>query len=530
MKLTQRVAALLTVIIISICALMIAAIFKARREAQVQERLRAAYLAETLAEEAADPLNVVASISEVIEERIAAQTNSELSKLKRQVQKYVPSLADILIIGADGKLAATAVPGDFEAIDFSDRDYFRAHRDDAKNSFRIGEPVRVRPAGRVIIPITRRLETIYGAFAGVVIFTLDPEQMVNLYRGVDPGIGGRLDLVGTDGIIRAGFSGSGTKRTSMVEPLAIEAKAIAGIQSSPAGYAEVGSRIYAWRKLDSFPLVAVVGLGKAEAMGGVYRQAIFLSGLGILSAGLVLATAALLAREISRRITQAQALEETNAKLSAAYIDITERERHAEQINLLLREVNHRSKNMLSVVQAIARQTLAANPADFIERFAERIEALAASQDLLVKNEWRGVDLHELVRSQLGHFKDLVDKRIELRGPPLLVSASGAQTIGMALHELATNAGKYGALSDGIGRVEVHWSLEPGEGRRETFVISWRERGGPTVTAPAQAGFGSTVLCQVAKESLDAQVELNYAPTGLVWRLQCPAGEVMETG
>ncbi len=100
----------------------------------------------------------------------------------------------------------------------------------------------------------------------------------------------------------------------------------------------------------------------------------------------------------------------------------------------------------------------------------------------------------------------------------------------MALHELATNAGKYGALSDDSGRVEVRWSLEPGEGGRETFAIGWRERGGPAVTAPARAGFGSTILCQVAKESLDAQAELNYASTGLVWRLQCPAGEVVETG
>jgi two-component sensor histidine kinase len=98
----------------------------------------------------------------------------------------------------------------------------------------------------------------------------------------------------------------------------------------------------------------------------------------------------------------------------------------------------------------------------------------------------------------------------------------------MALHELATNAGKYGALSDCSGRVEVCWRLEPGDDGGGTFVISWRERGGPFVRAPASTGFGSTVLCRVAKESLDAEVELDYASTGLVWRLQCPAGEVRE--
>ena len=215
-------------------------------------------------------------------------------------------------------------------------------------------------------------------------------------------------------------------------------------------------------------------------------------------------------------------------KLVATTRDITGAKEAEEQIKLLLCEVNHRAKNMLCVVEAIARHTAAADRDDFIERFAERVQSLAASQDLLVKNDWRGVDLHQLALSQLGHFKDLVDKRIELRGPHLLVSASAAQALGMALHELATNAGKYGALSDCSGRVEVCWRLEPGDGGGGTFVISWRERGGPFVRAPASTGFGSTVLSRVAKGGLDGQVELDYASTGLVWRLQCPAGEVRE--
>ena len=195
-------------------------------------------------------------------------------------------------------------------------------------------------------------------------------------------------------------------------------------------------------------------------MAAANRQAMGILTLGVLSAGFLLALVIMLSREISRRVKHAQALEETNAKLAPARVDINERKRHEEQITLLLREVNHRSKNMVSVVQAIARQMVAAGPKDFVDRFAERIEALAASQDLLVRNDWRGVDLQELVRSQFGHFKDLVDKRIELRGSPLFVSASAAQTIGMALHELATDVGKYGAFSNDCGRVELGWSLE----------------------------------------------------------------------
>ncbi len=208
--------------------------------------------------------------------------------------------------------------------------------------------------------------------------------------------------------------------------------------------------------------------------------------------------------------------------------DITERKRHEEHTQLLMREVNHRAKNMLAVVQSIARQTAATKPADFIGRFDERIKALSASQDLLVKNEWKGVDLAALVQSQLAHFKDLIGTRIELTGPPLSISAAAAQTIGMVLHELSTNAGKYGALSNRDGRLEIGWSLEFAGKEEQDFVMSWREEGGPPVEAPAERGFGSTVICRVAKESLDAQVNLDFAAGGLSWRLRCPAREVAE--
>jgi PAS domain S-box-containing protein len=208
--------------------------------------------------------------------------------------------------------------------------------------------------------------------------------------------------------------------------------------------------------------------------------------------------------------------------------DITERKRHEEHIDMLMHEVNHRAKNMLAVVLAVARQTLATRPEDFIGRFGERIQAMSASQDLLVKNEWRGVDIEELVRSQIAHFKDLIGTRIALEGPPLFISASAAQTIGMALHELATNAGKYGALSNSDGRLEVGWNHECAEGEEETFAMSWREQGGPPVAAPAKRGFGSTVISRMAMESLDAKVDLDFAPEGLSWRLQCAAKEVID--
>jgi PAS domain S-box-containing protein len=204
--------------------------------------------------------------------------------------------------------------------------------------------------------------------------------------------------------------------------------------------------------------------------------------------------------------------------------DVTERKAHEEQIHLLMREINHRAKNMLSLVQAIARQTAAREPEDFIDRFTERIQALAANQDLLVRNEWRGVDVEDLVRAQLAPFADLVGSRIAVLGEKLRLNAAAAQAIGLALHELATNAGKYGALSSGAGRVDIHWEVAGGD----TFTMNWTEREGPPVSVPKQRGFGSVVMETMAERSVGGSVDLDYAPSGVTWRLTCPAANTLE--
>jgi PAS domain S-box-containing protein len=214
-------------------------------------------------------------------------------------------------------------------------------------------------------------------------------------------------------------------------------------------------------------------------------------------------------------------------RILGACLDITERKLHEDRINLLMHEVNHRSKNILAIVQSVARQTIATDTDHFIEHFGKRIQALAASQGLLVSREWKGVGLDELIRAQLAHFSDLIGNRIDLGGPPLLISASAAQTIGMVLHELATNAGKYGSLSNDGGCVEVAWAIERSEPGEPIFAMSWRERGGPAVTVPSKRGFGSTVISRMVMENLDAQVEVEFLVTGLCWRLHCPAVEIM---
>src|SRR5262249_7116902 len=163
-------------------------------------------------------------------------------------------------------------------------------------------------------------------------------------------------------------------------------------------------------------------------------------------------------------------------------------------------------------VQAIARHTAAGEPEDFVSRFTERIDALAANQDLLVRNRWRGVDVEDLARAQLAHFADLIGLRIIFEGPRLRLNAAAAQGIGLALHELATNAGKYGALSTDAGRVDIGWGTQG-----DTFTMSWTERQGPPVSAPKRRGFGTVVMEATAERTVGGKADLQFAPSGVTW-------------
>jgi two-component sensor histidine kinase/PAS domain-containing protein len=197
----------------------------------------------------------------------------------------------------------------------------------------------------------------------------------------------------------------------------------------------------------------------------------------------------------------------------------------AEKEHLLMREMSHRAKNMLSVVDAIAHQTATRSPEHFVSRFSERIQSLSASQDLLLRNEWKGVEIKGLVHAQLAHFADLIGSRISVGGPELRLKEASAQAIGLALHELATNAGKYGALSMDTGHVEVCW-----EAVGDAFSMSWTESGGPPVSPPKRRGFGTIVMGVMAERSVCGKVALDYPPSGVTWHLACPAANALETG
>lgn len=210
------------------------------------------------------------------------------------------------------------------------------------------------------------------------------------------------------------------------------------------------------------------------------------------------------------------------------FYDLTDLQRQKEHINLLMGEVNHRSKNLLSLIEAIAQQTAKTQPEHFLRIFGQRLRALSASQDLLVKGEWKAVDLGDLVRSQLAFFRDEHDGRIAIEGPSVKITASASQSLGMALHELATNAAKFGALSNESGQVSISWRLRSDANGQARFAMSWIESGGPAIVKPERSGFGSAMIDAILRTSIGCEAEVSFAPSGLIWRIDSPAAGLIQ--
>jgi PAS domain S-box-containing protein len=199
--------------------------------------------------------------------------------------------------------------------------------------------------------------------------------------------------------------------------------------------------------------------------------------------------------------------------------DITERKEAEARRDLLTRELHHRTKNLFSVVQAVVSQSFAGKRTVEEARKAvlDRIHSLGQAHILLVDKEWQGTDILELVSGELRPFGD----RVLMSGPPLILNPQAAQSVALALHELATNAAKYGALSTPSGRILISWSVDAPNGSSE-FTFRWQERDGPPVSPPEQTGFGSTVLEQVMAEYGNTPPEIDFAPSGVVYEVRGP--------
>ncbi|MGH8336335.1 MAG: sensor histidine kinase, partial [Gammaproteobacteria bacterium] len=205
------------------------------------------------------------------------------------------------------------------------------------------------------------------------------------------------------------------------------------------------------------------------------------------------------------------------------HTDISAKKDTEAHRELLMRELAHRSKNQLAVIEAVASQTArhAGSLDEFRERFARRLQGMAISADLLIAQQWDGAPLAELVRRQLEPF-GTDEGRLLCEGPDVFLGSEAAESIGLALHELATNCVKYGAWSVAAGVVRVSWTLDRDGAQLPQLRVSWTERGGPTVTPPTREGFGRRVIERMVAQKLGGTVELLFDIQGLSWTLLAP--------
>jgi len=212
-----------------------------------------------------------------------------------------------------------------------------------------------------------------------------------------------------------------------------------------------------------------------------------------------------------------------------AFLDMTERKKAEERITLLAREVDHRAKNIMAVVQAMVRLTKAEDMASFRAAITGRIANLARTHNLLAANRWDGISLTALVRDEfaahgLSHGGNPAQSHLHTSGPDLTLPPTLAQSLALVIHELITNAIKYGALSVPQGRVRLEWTIEARPAGRMLHV-NWAERGGPEVRPPERAGFGSDLIVGAIQHQLDGMVELDWQACGLRVALAIPLSE-----
>ncbi len=199
--------------------------------------------------------------------------------------------------------------------------------------------------------------------------------------------------------------------------------------------------------------------------------------------------------------------------------DITERKRWETHLKLLMREVNHRSRNQLAVLTSISSYTCAnaTDMKEFQEKFTTRIQCLAKTNELITKDHWSETSLEQTLEQQLAVYRQNQPGKIKFRGEEVLLKPRAVQSLGLAFGELSTNSTKYGALSVSTGCVEISWTIH-NIGSNPVLKITWKETGGPEVVPPEKEGFGSLLLKQVVAQELDGTSELTFSASGVIWK------------
>lgn len=211
--------------------------------------------------------------------------------------------------------------------------------------------------------------------------------------------------------------------------------------------------------------------------------------------------------------------------MGVVFRDVTDRRNAEAQRDILIGELEHRIKNTLATVQSIAAQTFRHSELDpsILHSFSGRLVSLSNVHAVLTQRSWDSADLHEVIAAAIDPHRDVGKERFEINGPILRLAPKAAVALSMAVHELCTNAIKYGALSTASGYVNIAWSIE-----HSRFHWQWSEHGGPAVELPSRTGFGSRLIERSLASNLSGHVELNYLPSGIVCRIDTSVSAISD--
>jgi two-component sensor histidine kinase len=451
-----------------------------------------------------------------------------------------PTLDTMGVAGPDGLVFCSSVPRS-PPVSIADRLYFRRALE--TKSLAVSDLLAGQLSGRKLLVLAQPTLDERGAVETVLILTLDPKMISDLLARVP------LPQDATIGVLDR--QGHRAARVPFDPALIGEPSPMADLLARLSGQGdghfvqqdEDGIvRFYGFaHSAHVADLVAYVGLARDamfDAQDRLLIERLILSGAAFVLAALAaywfgdyavrrpimrLRTAMqrVAAGDLSARAEVTSGTEEL-AELAASFNHMARKRRHAEeQQGILLRELNHRMKNSFAAVRSIATQTLshAADPEEFQRAFDGRLAALAQASTLLAAGNWQAADLHSLIDATMEPFR--TEENLGLRGPYVLLPSGMALTLGLALHELATNAAKYGAFAVPEGRVEIAWKVQSWPDSRR-LILDWTEHGGPPVAEPERRGFGRSLIERSVAYELDGSAELTFASEGVRCHIEVP--------
>jgi two-component sensor histidine kinase len=552
MTLRQRLVALVAIAIVPGLVALLVYIVAFHQERQREVREQALRTSEVLALEMDRIVSGAGSVLETLAVAPAVRTLSpSCTAYLEELTSRLKNLAGLAVFETDGQQrCATAA---FASADLGDAPFFReAVR---RDGLAVGNYIPRSGTRPPMLPLALRIDA--GSGPRVLVTSIDLDWLGARIRDRDVSPGSAVAVAGRDGVILArepdpqDFVGRPLSEAAMdlaraQVPGAVELMSADGIRRivgyQPAGYN--GSAFFVGVGFSTDVAFAPVNRSTWHSLG--------LAGAGVVAAFLLAwMVGDRLFRRPIRRILDTVArwrAGDESARIGIApdagelsilaaaidgYMDSlvlvrAERAEAEERRTLLLREMNHRIKNILSAVQAIANQTFRdGGTPETLAVFSDRLAAMATAHDLLVTENWESADLGETVTTAVTPFVTDGVERFQLVGEPVQITAKAALSLSMAIHELCTNAAKYGALSCSGGRVTVSWRLDSHDGGRFHFV--WQEEGGPRVALPTRRGFGSRLIETALAGELSGSAEIRYLGGGVRFELDAAADRVLPT-